>query len=166
MDNDNQFNFNQSEGFTQAPPLPPDSQIHQPESEPNGMATAALVLGIISVITICCCCLGLPLGALAVLFAILSKGSSAAMLGRAKTGFGLGLAACIITALLGVFVLAPYLTYEGRSEFVNEFRRELERQFEFQEGPDFDSNKYRDMLDEYFPEYDTPETIIVPDDSI
>lgn len=63
----------------------------------NNMATASMVMGILSIVLSCCCCMGFILGGLAVLFACLSK-VSANFEGPALTGLITG----IIGILLGI----------------------------------------------------------------
>lgn len=77
------------------PPLP---------GEKNNMALASLVLGILSLVTCCCSCLAVVLGALGIIFAFLSK-EDRPMCSQAKAGLilscvGVGLA--IVTVILGV----------------------------------------------------------------
>ena len=76
----------------------PDS--HQPGQElfspyknkrSAGFATASLVLGILSLVTCCCIYSALPFGALAIIFALLSRGGEMTMDSRGMTGLGLGI---------------------------------------------------------------------------
>ena len=65
-----QFEPIRFESFGYTPPQPPRKQ-------PNGLAIAALVLGILSLVFTCCCCclyyLNILIAPLAILFACLSK---------------------------------------------------------------------------------------------
>lgn len=51
-------------------------QMPMPPKKQNGMETAALVLGIIGLVTSCCIYLSVPCGALAVILAFLSRGAA------------------------------------------------------------------------------------------
>lgn len=70
----------------------------------NGMAIAAMVLGIVSIPMLCCSGLGLPLAALGIIFALLSR-RGRHMSTQAKVGFGLSLGSIIITFLAFISVL-------------------------------------------------------------
>lgn len=76
--------------------------------EPNstrseGMATAALVLGIISVLLICCGG-SIVLGALGIMFALLSRGAGT-MNTKARVGMGLSIGSMIISIILIVVIV-------------------------------------------------------------
>lgn len=65
------------------------------EKKKNNMALASMILGIISIVTVCCCYGGIIFGSLAILLALLSK-TEDEMESNAKTGLitgciGLGL---------------------------------------------------------------------------
>lgn len=82
----------EEEKFQEKPPMP------------NGMSSAALVLGIIAICTCCCFYASLPAAGLSILFALLSKGYEPAMSSRAKTGLILSVVAIIITVILTLSV--------------------------------------------------------------
>lgn len=112
-----------------------------PSPEPNGFASAALVLGILSLALCCCCYLSIPLGALGILFAVLSKRDSQ-MAGRAKAGLGLSIAGLCLTLLMGLSMLLM---------FVNDadFRNTFDDYMEYYQGGDYDSDDLDDFLREY-----------------
>lgn len=85
--------------------------------KPNGFATASFVLGILSLVISCCFFISIPLGTLAVLFAILSKGASSHITGRAKTGLWLGIGGLALTILLTTVLISK----SGWRNFTNEF---------------------------------------------
>lgn len=68
---------------------------------PNAMATASLVMGILALVTCCCCYGGMIFGGLGILFALLSRGDGP-LEGQAKTGMILS----VIGLILGVLTLA------------------------------------------------------------
>lgn len=82
------------------------------EQKKNNMATASMVLGILSIVLACCCFLGFMLGALAILFACLSKVDDH-MEGKAKAGLTTG----IIGILLGVASLIFWLVFLAGSSY-------------------------------------------------
>lgn len=65
------------------------------EQKKNNMATASLVVGILSIVTSCCCCVGVVIGALAVALACLSKVDEH-MEGKARAGLITGIAGMIL----------------------------------------------------------------------
>ncbi|WP_124066759.1 DUF4190 domain-containing protein [Clostridium sp. E02] len=83
MDENNQIENNQIENNqmeeNQPDPLPlvePEYNKHtyeQPQETQNNMALASLVMGIIGIVTSCCCYGGLIFGSLGILFALLSR---------------------------------------------------------------------------------------------
>lgn len=73
---------------------------------PNGLASAALIFGIISLCSSCCFYFSLPAAGLSILFALLSKGYETKMTGRAKMGAALSIAAIILSILLLIGILA------------------------------------------------------------
>lgn len=85
-----------------------DGEHGRPQQQPssNGLASAALICGIISLCTICCFYLSIPVAALSILFALLSKGYNIQMNNQARTGMILALLALVISAVLIVFALS------------------------------------------------------------
>jgi len=95
-----------------------------PKQDPNGLSVASLVVGICSLVFICLGG-GLILGALGIVFALLSRGISG-MNTQAKVGLGLSigglaLSTIIIPAMLLAYV--PYVSGEFQEEFNKEFNR-------------------------------------------
>lgn len=89
---------------------------HQNRQPANGLATASLVMGILAVVTTCCCYGGLIFGGLGILFALLSKGNEP-MSGRAKAGLGLSLGGLILTVFMwGLFLFVGVSGYGGGFE--------------------------------------------------
>ena len=110
--------------------------------QPNGFASAALTLGILSLTLCCCCYVSIPLAALGILFAILSKGKEPHMQGRAKTGIVLSTIGLGLTILLTCVSLLVLMNNTGSRKQVKEY-------MEYYMGDDFDS----DSLDEFFRNY-------------
>lgn len=63
------------------------------EQKKNNMATASMVIGILSIVLSCCCFMGFGMGALAIVFAQLSKVEER-LEGKAKAG--------LITGIIGI----------------------------------------------------------------
>lgn len=74
--------------------------------KPNGMAVASMTLGIASVILLCCGGGGLPIGALGIIFALLSR-QDRHMNTQAKVGLGLSIGGIVLSilAVIASFVL-------------------------------------------------------------
>lgn len=64
------------------------------------MTTAAVVLSIIAVSTVCCIYVSFLCGILGIIFALLSKGGEAAMSPNARTALSVSVAAIVMTVLL------------------------------------------------------------------
>jgi hypothetical protein len=99
----------------------PNNPYQQPwqDKRSASMTTAAKVLGIISIVTCTNLFISVVCGALAILFALLSKGGELTMSKRAKVGLGLGIAGLVITAILYGVTLANILhTYGSLEEYL------------------------------------------------
>jgi hypothetical protein len=83
--------------------------------EKNNMATASLVMGILSVCSICCCLLfGIVFGALGIIFAIMSKKENrmdGKMDGQAKAGLILSIIGIAVTVLIVILFVAVEVLY-------------------------------------------------------
>lgn len=85
------------------------------------METAAMTLGMISVITICMVYPALICGALAIMFALLSRGGEMTVSPRAKTGLILGSVSLGIVALMFVYtIVTAYVVYGGLENMLRE----------------------------------------------
>lgn len=80
------------------------------------METAALALGIISLTTCSCLYVSIVCGALAILFALLSRGGENTMSSHAKLGLILGIAGLVATAIMYGFALFYAITEFGSLE--------------------------------------------------
>lgn len=88
----------------------------------SGMATASLVLGIVSLISSSCIYLAMPCGALGVILALLSRGGTRSMDTQAAAGLVLsacGLTFTILFVVFGVFVM--YQTFGGWDGILREY---------------------------------------------
>ncbi|MEE0420404.1 MAG: DUF4190 domain-containing protein [Lachnospiraceae bacterium] len=123
-----------------------NNTVNYQQSEPNSMSTASLVMGIISLVLCCCFYVSIPLGALGILFAILSKGKDQTMSGRSKTGLGLSIAGLVLTILLTIGMLVANLTYMGSEGF----SRQMKEYMEYYNRGYYDGEEdIDDLLDRY-----------------
>ncbi len=87
------------------------------ERSADRLATASLVLGIISLFSILCCC-PFVFSAIGIVLALLSKGAEASFRPRAKTGIILSIIGMIVSVVLMVFtVVFPVVMYKTNPEF-------------------------------------------------
>ena len=95
------------------------------------LATASMVLGIISLVSILCCC-PFVFSAIGIVLALLSKGAEETLRPRAKTGIILSVIGIVVSIVLMAFtLLLPIVMYttnpEFRKNFVNEYQKSLEQ---------------------------------------
>lgn len=154
--------FNGTYNFQPQVPTPPPVQNApvQPKSS-NSLATTSLVVGICSLVFICCCG-GFLLGALGIILALLSRGAEE-MNSQAKVGLGLSIGSFSLTVLFAIVYLPTMLMlYSG--EFQDVFKKEWERQYGY--GYEYDYDFY-DGFDEDWDEYfqDFPSEHDIPGDA-
>ena len=125
-----------------------------PFQQPSGFASAALVLGILSLALCCCCYAGIPLGALGILFALLSR-QHTEMEGRAKAGLWLSVAGLCLSVILTASAMVTLLRQ-------GDLRDSLDGYMEYYMGDDYDPHD----LDNLFPgvsfDPDLPEEPLTP----
>ncbi len=117
-------NPNQNQGVQ-----PPQYQLEQMVPPRNGMATAASVMGLATIVTTIMCTVYIPFitGSLAVLFALLSKGSGRQMNSSAATGMATAVVGLVMNVVLIVSVVVLYLT-------VPEVREQSDKMFKERYG--------------------------------
>lgn len=86
----------------------------EPKQSPNNMATASLVMGILSLVSCCCYYVSFIFCGLGILFALLSR-TGEPMVGRAKVGLGLSIVGLVLAAVLwgGLLIMG----FSGSSYF-------------------------------------------------
>lgn len=123
-----------------------NAQPQQQKTEKNPFATAALVLGILSLLSISTIIVPVFCGSLAILFAILSKGKNRTMESIAGYGVFSGLGALLLTLFISATSVWMY--------FYNEdYRNELNSTFEEIYGITFE--QYTEEMLEYYNTGDT-----------
>lgn len=100
----------------------PEFYVEPPVADNNlgkGMATASLVLGILGLLFFCCCTyLGIILGALAIIFACVSRSQAGYFRGLAMAGLILGIIATLIS-IVAIIASVAFLangTYDSLFE--------------------------------------------------
>lgn len=76
--------------------------------ENNGMAQASMILGIISIVGVCCCYGGLLFESLAVIFAFLSK-TEDQMADSARIGLITGIIGIVLSLFAVLFLIGAWL---------------------------------------------------------
>ena len=108
------------------------------QSKTNKMAIMAMIFGIISIASCYVFYVSIPLGAMAAIFASLSRNQSYNYSKKARTGMILGLvgivASAIITGILITILLREFGSFEG---ILREYCRIMELDFETIYGPLF-----------------------------
>ena len=100
MDQDNQINLDDL------------STYHQPlKNKQNNMALASLIMGIIGIVTSCCCFGGLIFGSLGIVFALLSK-TQDRFEGNALAGLITSIIGLVVTAIVFILVVGSGLMEE------------------------------------------------------
>ncbi len=93
------------------------SQYDKKERAAESLATASLVLGIISLVSMLCCC-PFVFSAIGIVLALLSKGAESTLRPRAKTGLVLSITGIVISLILVAFTIAmPLFMYKTNPEF-------------------------------------------------
>ena len=107
-----------------------DRQYDNKEMAADRLATASLVLGIISLFSILCCC-PFVFSAVGIVLALLSKGASETLRPRAKTGLILSIVGMVVSVILLAFSIAfPILMYRTNPEFKKNFDDAMLRSLE------------------------------------
>ncbi len=100
------------------------------EAAAERLATASFVIGIISLVSILCCC-PFVFSAIGIVLALLSKGAEKALRPRAKTGLILSITGMAVSFVLAVFTIAfPLVMYKTNPEFRKNFNNEMIRSLE------------------------------------
>lgn len=96
----------------------PNNPYQQPmfDKRSRTMTSAALALGITSLVSCMILYISIPCGALAIIFALLSKGGEMTMSREAKRAFRLGALGIIITAVMYGITLAVIIDTYGSLE--------------------------------------------------
>jgi hypothetical protein len=84
-----------------------------PDRRSPSMETASLVLGIVAISTCSCIYISIVCGALAIIFALLSRGGETTMGSKAKIGLGLGIAGLVFTLVFYTAAFAFAYNYYG-----------------------------------------------------
>lgn len=91
-------------------------------NQPNAMATAALVLGILAIISICCVYGSYLFGGIAITLGLLSRGKNAKLSTNALIGTILSIIGMIIsTVIIVIAVISIMFSYGSVDDFIQEY---------------------------------------------
>ena len=101
-----------------------------PGNASNGLAVAALICSILSIVSVCCLYGAFVFGGLAIIFALLSRGTRKKTVGAAHTALLLGAAGVLISVVItiGSFVSVSR-QYGGFDKFLERYTYTLEHNF-------------------------------------
>jgi predicted membrane protein len=103
-----------------------EAQFNSKEQSADRLATASFVMGIISIVSVLCCC-PFVFSAIGIVLALLSKGASDALRTRAKTGLILSIAGLVISFVLTIFTIVfPIVMYKTNPEFRKNINNAME----------------------------------------
>lgn len=103
-----------------------DRQSDNKELAADRLATASMVLGIISIVSVLCCC-PFVFSAIGIVLALLSKGAEGTLRQRAKTGLALSITGIAVSLVLAAFtVIFPFVMYKTNPEFRKNFNIKME----------------------------------------
>ena len=89
----------------------------QREQSAQGFATAALVFGILSIISAFCCCPYI-FSALGIIFALLSKGAEKILRDKARMGLMLSIIGMVVSIVLTIFsIVMPLVLIKNNPEY-------------------------------------------------
>ena len=107
-----------------------DRQYTDKELSADRLATASFVLGIISLVSVLCCC-PFVFSAIGIILALLSKGAERELRPRAKTGLILSIVGMVVSVVIIAFTIVfPVVMYKTNPEFKKNFDEQLERSLE------------------------------------
>lgn len=122
----------------------------------SGLATAAMIFGIISIFSTCCC-MPFIFSGLGITFALLSKRENREWLSSAKTGIITSCVGILVSIILIVVVMvsgligAADMDPEERRDFWDEYSEDYERQY----GEELPEESYK-IYEKFFENLDTP----------
>lgn len=108
---------------------PDFNQNRYEDKHSSGLATASVVMGILSVATFCCIYSSIVAGALAIIFSLLSKGGETTLDSKGKIGLILGIIGLVTTIVLYIFIFASMLQYYGSFENMLNYSNQITEQY-------------------------------------
>lgn len=93
----------------------------QREQAAQGFSTAALVFGVLSIVSAFCCCPYI-FSALGIIFALLSKGAEKVLRDKARMGLMLSVIGMVVSVVLTIFsIVMPLILIKNNPEYKKTF---------------------------------------------
>lgn len=121
-----------------------------PRNPGQTMATVSMILGVVSIFTLFTVYIPLVCGSIAVVLAILSKGSFKKMLTTAKVGIGTAIGSITLLFVMIASFSAMLLSTSG--DTLIKFGQQIDQQFKAQTGQEIEDilgMSYEDIMREY-----------------
>ncbi len=121
-----------------------------PRNPGQTMATVSMILGVVSIFTLFTVYIPLVCGSIAVVLAILSKGSLKKMLTTAKVGIGTAIGSIALLFVMIASFSAMLLSTSG--DTLIKFGQQIDQQFKEQTGQEIEDilgMSYEDIMREY-----------------
>lgn len=121
-----------------------------PRNPGQTMATVSMILGVVSIFTLFTVYIPLVCGSIAVVLAILSKGSFKKMLTTAKVGIGTAIGSIALLFVMIASFSAMLLSTSG--DTLIKFGQQIDQQFKEQTGQEIEDilgMSYEDIMREY-----------------
>lgn len=120
----------------------------------SGMATAAMILGIIGLSLVCCPYVSIPCGALAIIFALLSRGGERTCSTRGQTGLILGILGLSLGILFTIFALLYSFVLSNEAAQNRALYRDIYMDIYEKTYDDAYENTYRDLYENIYRDMD------------
>ena len=136
--------------FQQNKQYPPGNYPGFPHNPGQTLATVSMILGIISIFTLFTVYIPFICGSIAIVLAILSKGSFKKMLATAKVGIGTAIGSMSLVVIIIVSLCSMILSAD--SDTLIKFGQQIDQQFKEQTGQDVEDilgMSYEDLMREY-----------------
>lgn len=129
-------------------------------NQPNGMATAALVLGILAIVSICCIYGSYIFGGIAITLGLLSRGKDNKLSSKALIGTILSIVGMLIST---VIIVISCITIFSKYDSVDDFMTDYETYYESLYGDElpFDSDLFNYEYDTQPEETTLPNTLTI-----
>ncbi len=114
-------------------------------NQPNKMATAALVLGILAIVSICCIYGSYIFGGIAITLGLLSRGKDNKLSSKALTGTILSIIGMIIsTVIIVILCIRLFASYDSVDDFIDDYETYYESLYGEESFFDTDEFDYED----------------------
>ncbi|WP_099466764.1 DUF4190 domain-containing protein [Konateibacter massiliensis] len=156
------MDYNNNEPASENTPVPTSN--YYDKNEPNGMATATLVLGILAIVSICCVYGSYIFGGIAIALGLLSRGKGTKLSTNALIGVILSIVGMAVSTFVLIFmVITMIASYGSMGNFLQDYNayykeiygEDLPFDTDLYDNEEYDYNDYyNDDIFDYFYDYD------------